>query len=181
MKKKFSGALGEPIFLQSVGLMLSEEERKAAEKDLLDSVVAARSAKLALLFDHYGVDHGRFAELAMAMAVDLIPGFQITTERKGAGPKRKWDNIASGYLVVEIDRLISKNSHLSVTSAAGNLAKREPWKNIVRGTNPGETLRQQYEKAKKDKWATVCRDQYRFHEADGTLDKWDAMVRELGL
>ncbi|RQS43948.1 hypothetical protein [Burkholderia sp. Bp8986] len=176
MGKKFNGALGESIFLQPPSLMLSEEEREAAERDLLDSIAAARSAKLWLLFDHYGISHGRFADLAMAMAVDLIPGFQVTTERKGPGPKRKWDPLAHGYLVVEINRQIKKNPRLSVKAAAAHLAKREPWKSYVRSDDPAERLRQEYDAAKDAMWAKVFSDAFRTHESSGTVSEWDEMI-----
>ncbi|MFL9892420.1 hypothetical protein [Paraburkholderia sp. RL17-381-BIF-C] len=178
--KRFKEALGKPIFVQPPGLIEIFSSEEHAHRRYSDAANTARAEKLLLLFDHYDIPHGRFAELAMALAIDFVPGFQVETERRRVGPRTKWDDLANGYLAVEIERLIEKNPRLNVTSAAGHLAKREPWKDMVRGSNVGETLRQKYQEAKDDRWTTVCRDAYRYHEASGTLAEWDAAILNLG-
>ncbi len=179
MSTKFKGALGQPICVQLPGLMLPTHEREQAEKAVDAAVAAARSEKLALLFEHYSVQQGNFAVLAMAMAVDLIPGFQFVHEQKRRGRPVKWDELANGYLVVEIERARANNTHLSVKDAARALAKRDPWKSLVDGKNPGETLRQQYDAAKDSLWARACRDAFAYHEAMGTIPRWERPSRSL--
>ncbi|CAE6862140.1 hypothetical protein R69658_07671 [Paraburkholderia aspalathi] len=180
MSKKFKGPLGKPIFVQPPGLIEYLESKEDALTKYSKAVNVARAEKLSLLFEHYGIQQGDFAALAMALASDLVQGFKVTTERNQVGRPTKWDGISSGYLVVEIERLIEKNPHLNVTSAAAHLAKRDPWMDFVGGKNPAERLRQQYEEVEHDKWAKVCRDAFRAHEAEGTVDEWDKSVLALG-
>ncbi|WP_296226923.1 hypothetical protein [Ralstonia sp. UBA689] len=179
MSKKFKGKLGKPIFVQPPGLlelMTSPEKALTAHSNAIEQ---ARAEKIRLLFDHYGVGQGDFYTLAMSMALDLVPGLQLATETTRSGAPEKWNAIASGYLVVELERLQEQNKKLSVKSAAAILAKRMPWKDLVRGDNVAETLRQQYTVMKKDKWATVFRDAFRTHALEDSIAEWDAAVLDL--
>lgn len=180
MSKKFKGKLGKPIFVQPPGLLELMSSPDKAFTAHSNAIEEARAEKLQLLFDHYGVDQGNFYALAMSMALDLVPGFQLATEVTRTGAPKKWNAIASGYLVVELERLREQNKRLSVKAAAANLAKRAPWKDIIRGENVAETLRQQYAATKNDKWANVCRDAFRYHTSAETIYEWDAAVLELG-
>lgn len=179
MSKKFKGTLGKPIVVPPPGLlelMASPDKALAAHSTAIEE---ARTEKMRLLFDHYGVAYGNFYALAMSMALDLVPGFQLATERTKAGAPEKWTAIYSGYLVVELERLQEQNKNLSVKSAAAVLAKRTPWKDVVRGYNVAETLRQQYTATKKDKWATAFRHAFKTHVLEGRIAEWDAAVLDL--
>ncbi len=180
MTKKFKGELSKPIYVEPPGLIEHLHSRETALAKYFEAVQLARAEKLSLLFEHYGVQQGDFAELVTALACDLVPGFQVTTERSQVGRPTKWDGISSGYLVVEIERLRRANSHLNVTAAAAHLAKRAPWNEYVSGKNPAESLRKQYEAAEHDKWTKVFRDAYSYHEASGTVAQWDEAVLRLG-
>ncbi|EKS9889518.1 hypothetical protein BTK96_006580 [Burkholderia pyrrocinia] len=180
MKTKFKGSLGKPIFVKPPSLFEFVDSEEAARRKYSESISVARTEKLPLLFKHYGVQQGDFVALAMSMAVDLIPGFQVETEVKRAGPKTKWDDVARGYLAVELERQRQRNPRQSIKAAAGHLAKREPWKSYVSGADPAERLRQEYENAKNARWTKVCRDAFRYHEATGTVSEWDETILKLG-
>lgn len=137
-------------------------------------------AKLLALCQLRGIKHGpsMFYLLALELARDLYP------EPKKRGRKSKWTTLNKGALVVEVERLVMPdNPARGVAWACTQLAKREPWASFLEsndsGTSspdPAEALRQIYFDFRNDRWATVSRDAYRFHEHEGTLTEWESLV-----
>ena len=102
--RTYKGALAKPIELRPLpgfwGAVVPK--RIAAYRKRLSRYERARAAererqfskKLALLFRHYGIaDRQNMAALALALAVEHVPGFkvQFPEARPKRGRKRKWD------------------------------------------------------------------------------------------
>jgi hypothetical protein len=68
--------------------------------------------------------------------------------------------------------MIRDNPSLKPSSAAANLAKREPWKSMLTGSDkPADALRKQYEQA-DPRWVEMWRkaNAVRYYEADPNKD-----------
>jgi hypothetical protein len=169
----------------------SEEARAPRVGDLLlpgshgeriDKGLAEDYAKLLILCQHHGIEEGpaRFFQLALALARELYP------EAKRSGRKSKWTALNQGALVVEIERRVVPGAPAhGVEWACRQLCQSEPWASFlaVKGSgggasDPAEALRQVYYAFKKDKWAAVMLDAFRFNEAAGTLAQWDRLVAD---
>jgi hypothetical protein len=86
----------------------------------------------------------RWHALAMSLAAQHIRGFQ---EAKAPGAPTKWTDRRRAELRIAADDLVSANranASKGVTWACKELAKTDPWKSRVRGGDPGEALRKQY-------------------------------------
>src|SRR5262245_55300052 len=81
-----------------VGILMNEAELRSLVENWTDD----DHAKLLILCDRYGIQHGplMFYQLSLALARELYP------EPKVSGAKRKWTFLNQGALVVEIERLI---------------------------------------------------------------------------
>ncbi len=71
---KFEGELAQPIF---ASLDMSDDGRSFAIGHNFYLVLETRIRKLTALAKHYGVKPDNGLGLALAMAVDLVPGFQV--------------------------------------------------------------------------------------------------------
>ena len=64
----------------------------------------------------------------------------------------------------------------SITWAAKQLSKKEPWKSLVQSNDPSEMLRQVYSKSKNKEFVGKIRLIFRLCEFVGDLDKWNEVV-----
>ena len=118
-----------------------------------------------------------FYQLSLALAREMYP------EPKKRGRPSKWTSVNKGVLVVEIERLIDNDDQFhGIEWACAQLAKREPWVSFLETkdgdfvADPAEALRQVYFASRSDKWATVARGSFKYHEYMGTVDTWDKEV-----
>jgi len=86
-----------------LGDMVATEAKKKERDDWLADQVGER---LALLFAHYGVtDVNDWAKLALALAIDHVPGLRIREQRKKSGPRKFWSDERYCELLAAVERL----------------------------------------------------------------------------
>lgn len=174
------GPLKTKLKPRKIPLIASDEDRKNAS---LAWAMEDRE-KLLLLCAEIGIADGPncFYELSLALAKKHYPAFQEAT------PLGKWTSLTAGYLVVEVERLTadSKPGH-SELWACYQLIKRTEWRDFLglgddpkksERQDPGEALRRQYQKSKKDRWSEVMRDAFKFHESQETVPLWEVDMKE---
>lgn len=111
--------------------------------------------RMDLLAEFYNVPKGGWAALALHLAVDHVPGLQVTAAT--AGRPMEWPPFRVAQLRHEMDSLIaSRGAGFSVASAAKVIAKRSEWK-PKRATKPWEVLRRKYYEADR-RWVHVLKD-----------------------
>lgn len=167
------GPLQTKLKRRAVPLLVSESK----QMEVRDGWLLEEHEKLLLLCDEMSIAPGphQFYSLAMALAKKHHFAFQEET------PLGKWTDIAGIYLVVEIERLTDdgKPGH-SELWAAYQLLKRPEWNEFLGGReDPGEALRRQYQKFKKTAWASVGRDAFKFHKEQGTVNEWEARLKDV--
>lgn len=145
---------------------------KAAQLAVIEGWHREDHEKLLLLCDELGIADGpdRFYRLSLALARKFYAGFQQEA------PLNKWTDIARGYLVVEIERLMADG--LDAKAAASVLAQRPEWHSFSRTGAGGEGLRVQYQDFKDDRWAALVREAFKLHECENTLAEWHADLLE---
>lgn len=105
--------------------------------------------RMSALAGHYGIEEtgNHYKELALALAMDHVPGFSLEKER---GAPEKWSELLQAALVVEMHALI-QGTKKSQRQAARQLSKRLPWSRLVAGSEaPDDLLLNAYKKGKKD-------------------------------
>ena len=99
-----------------------------------------------LVFDHYEIprpsvwsdeNDARWRQLAAALAIDNVPGLQITNP--GGAPKR-WGEQQCRKLYVDVMLYCHRNLRKSEREACHNLAITEPWCSFVRPDRAAHTL-----------------------------------------
>ena len=116
-----------------------------------DEQLSEMSLRLALLFDHFGIPQpaaghelDSWQDLAKALAGRHVPGFQCPTP---PGPSKKWGEWQLVRLYIDVILSTREHKH-GVSWACERLARKEPWKSLVRpGTSPesrGKTLRRKF-------------------------------------
>ena len=149
--KKYQGDLGQMMPFQAIpgGVIGSSQEQR-------DAFYAAQSAeqlrRMKLLFEHYQVPETDPVQLLWKLAERHVPGLQF--EKAPRGPKKRWNPIVTAILAIDVeDLLASKKGEHSVRWACGVLAKRDPWRRLLKARSsaatakPGDALRKQYELA----------------------------------
>jgi hypothetical protein len=158
-KPKYFGPLAEgmePIhYIQLLGL--SEEQKQGIFSERNEQFIQ----KLVLLFDFYKIKRGDWHLLAARLAEEHVPGFQ-DAKNKGGSPV-KWSELEKAQLRLAIDRVVGEKN-ISISSAAAQLAKREPWKSLAKGRNPAETLRRKYHDPRDEFWQQVAQEISHGHE-----------------
>ena len=169
------GPLETKLEPRRLGLLADE----AAQLETIRRWQAEDHEKMLLLCDHMRIEDGpdRFYRLALELARKHCAGFQ---ERRST---RKWTDLASGYLVVEVKRLTAdrrKNPMHTASWATGILAKRAEWAEFLggRGHDRGEALRVRYQAFMRDKWSSIMWRAFKLHEHEGTITEWDRDVHE---
>src|SRR5262245_58801710 len=94
---KYRGALAKPINLQKLDIF------KGISKNVSDEIIE----RLRLLINHYGIDvtlspEQIIWELALSLAFEHVPGFQIT-QQQYRGAKRKWTLEECRALIAAVD------------------------------------------------------------------------------
>lgn len=127
MTKKFTGPLAKPIKL---------------DPDRSEEAMAEVFDKMLLLPGHYGVSEGDWFQVAMNLAMDFVPGFQVKR------PRSKRDLAESVMLIVEVQKLLESERNHSPRSAAIRLSERKGsrWE----GEN-AHTLEMRYHRAIEDR------------------------------
>lgn len=148
-KRKFTGKLAKPIRINtqsmaSKSLLASDEEiQNQLQRDKQELVREALSAtvqqleKIVLLFEHYGIaqhDNDRWCWLAINLARDYVPEFQIESKkRRGRG--KTWDDAVYAFLYFTIHKKMHQSKHstrtLNISDVCKSLVKNhEPWKSM---------------------------------------------------
>ncbi len=138
LEKEYSGHLKQPIILPSdlptTGRFFESNTGLLAdmyERENIPRITAEMHDKFDLLFEHYGIsntsDH-RWYLLALKLAINHVPGFQVVTEKRGR--KIKWDPVALAHLYFEVeDRLqTSEYKNPTVQWACSELSRTPTWK-----------------------------------------------------
>ena len=165
-KKKFSGPLAEPMRPMIEGIIARVQNDPDNSFD----------AKFKFLLDHYGLAKGpnQYLYLSMALAMEIVPAFQLEKKR---GAKTKWTDDCKACLVVEIERSIEQaDRDQSITWAAKELSKKEPWKSLVQSNDSSEMLRQVYSKSKNKEFAGKMRLVFWLCKYIDNLDMWNKVV-----
>ncbi|MGB9151827.1 MAG: hypothetical protein WCD70_01940 [Alphaproteobacteria bacterium] len=187
LSSKFAGELSTPIELTprhklSPPSALFDPEgfdgvekwwRELAAKEA-GHVVMQRSTKTLMLFKHYNlnpIDSGAWQKLAVCLANDCVPGFQLVRSQK-QGRKNVWDYSK----LLTLWWAVKSQKKKAARFVCFNLAKKEPWKNLLR--NKTEDARQKrlyavYEEALKHpfvKFASNVLNDWRLEENE--REKW---------
>jgi hypothetical protein len=155
-------------------LALAWAERLSGNDGLHQAFFEEQLRKMSVLCEYYGIPPGagQWYGLALALARELYP----VPKKKG---RTKWHRLAIMALVVEIERLAADpdDPARGAAWAAKQLATREPWRSFMNGNlDAAEALRKAYFGHRNDDWARLARDGFKRHEAQGTVDEWDAWV-----
>ena len=135
--RKYTGDLAKPYSLKPIGLMASDEQKDAREKEALSEL----GGRMGLLFDEYGVKRGDFESLCWLLAIEHVPGMSEANP-VGRGRPQKWGTLERALLAVCIEERRSRG--LSITAAASELAVEEPWASMVGSSGGGTALRNEY-------------------------------------
>jgi len=174
MTKRYKGELGKPIATKQppkppgllTGKSKAEAEAEYAEerRQYLHSTTMRCSTeaveKLILLFDYYNIpqkdsegrwDDDRWFRLALALAMDHVPGFRTEPEGLSGRPrKRDQDPYFFWRLYLDVEALKrereSKGQRVAVTEICNTLIKREEYK----AHKKGKSLANLYYKASED-------------------------------
>ena len=108
--------------------------------------------RLKQLCDYYQIDHGDFVSLALYLARDFIPNFDVYSMPKKKGrPSGRNIPVGAG-LVLAVDR-IDQERRKGIADACLALSKRDgPWKGIL-----SQTLQTRYYESKKEIAASMAR------------------------
>lgn len=141
-KPKYSGILAQPLVWQTPGNgLLSSSEAECQKRNS-----SALAERFVALYRHYGIDHresGAGATLALALAREHVPGFQVlSAPPRGRGAPSKWKGAQDWDLYADVRFLVRNGGH-SAANACRLLTKRPPY----RGKNDGTLLRR-YHKVK---------------------------------
>jgi hypothetical protein len=125
----------------------NENHRDRKEWEALDSQITSEMTdRLMVLLNHYRIDSresGAFLRLALAMAIDLIPNFNIAPSRPGR--KRGREKPAGMLLCEAVDKIASERDK-GIGDACRQLVKRPgPW----RDGNPNTLETRYHEEIKR--------------------------------
>lgn len=143
----YTGALAEPIELPAPAGWLQSAEQWTERRN--EVYWTSFEKKMPLLFQHFDLVPGDWKALALALAKVHVPGLQpVTPERRG--PKRFWTLSVMQAFMAEMQAEIEGPKKRSVSDAAATLAKRQDWKQRLKGhQKPAEVLRHKYFELKK--------------------------------
>lgn len=180
MALKFTGALNKHMKPRRLGLLMSEAEIQEKNSEEFEEDMK----NLVLLCEHFKIPKGpnQIFSLLLALARETVPAFR---EKEKEGRPQKWDEVALGYLAVEVERLTSTGSTLE--DAVKSLSIRKPWVSFLEkwdgaksfGPDPAAALKTAYRKAKKNRMTKIFREAFKAHEYMKTIPQWDARVLEL--
>jgi hypothetical protein len=107
-EQKYEGPLAEPI--NGLAIYLTTKDAEDADKAFREELAKRQSEKFEQLFRHYGIDptsSDAFAQLAMHLAFDHVPGLTVAIpkEKKGPGAPAKWTDADKLKLVADVSEL----------------------------------------------------------------------------
>jgi ribosomal protein RSM22 (predicted rRNA methylase) len=163
-----------------IGLLASEEQRNRLIRERVDEEFLRMSA----LAEKMDIPNGpgRWYAVALSLARLHIPELRPI---KHDGRATVWGDFELGVLVVEMEREIASTTpRKSIADAARSLARRSPWKDLLapwqegqtHSSDPGEAIRKQYNNGKKNRFAQVARDSFKYSVAMNTPEYWQEMV-----
>jgi hypothetical protein len=82
---------------------------------------AAIARKMASVFEYFNIAEGDYHVLAIALAIEFVPGFKMAKAPVGA--RRKWFPLGTALLRVHIDLKREQAPHISFLDAARRVAK----------------------------------------------------------
>lgn len=142
-----------------------EQEKKWIEED---------REKLFELCRHFGIDESQdmFYQLSLTLARLLFP------QKKKAGARRKWTELNSAVLVVEVERLVVPGDEAKgVSWACTQLSKCDHWKELLgEGQDAPESLRKHYYSTKGDIVSELMRASYHIYQSKNQLSEWSDHV-----
>jgi hypothetical protein len=149
-KPKFPGILNQPIVWPVGNALLSYlgKPDEEAEKKQLDCVMEQYHQRVLALYEHYDIkpERGSGLGLALALARDCVPGFQVLyTPKRGRGRPPRGSGTAFMDLPLCFDVLLLVRRGQTTANACRILAKRSEYV----GTKAG-TLRRRFYSAMKD-------------------------------
>lgn len=139
-KKTYRGSLARPLRVPDRPLTVLTDTDQHRHDSLKDAVHCATEAiqKLGTLCDHYGVSHGNWFALSLALANKHVPGFRVETEKVSGRPV-EWDMKRLLRLWWDVQVLVREKT-VSVYEACNNLATTDKWMEYS-----GNSLRKRYE------------------------------------
>lgn len=120
---KYTGILAEPIYRQDYWArsILTEGYEEQA-------ISAALKERFKALFEFYGIEYDENptngALLAIQLASEHVPGFQILERRNRVGRPSYWSYDNKRKLINEVNSYIERNPNHSYLDACRNLLKR---------------------------------------------------------
>ena len=175
-KRKYGGALDEPLEPLRIGLLMSDDKRNEVVRERIE----IETTKLNQLSEHYGLATGDHRSLALALAREHVGGFK---EAKPKGRPVKWDLMAKAYLYVDVRRAAEMSVGRDKYAA---VAMKPCWAEFIdcvegdnRDPDPAETVRKKYLEARSDRFAKVAWNAFLMHQHENDIENWDANVSEL--
>ncbi len=154
-RPKFSGVLKEPMVWmilppagrQLFGREVTKERRQKADQHNIIQLME----RIRALYEHYGIEDGSQNadfHLAIELARDFVPGFEIlTAKRRGRGKPKKWGEIKSFELLADVAFL--KRKRHSALNACRLLTQLPEYDSRYRGELQ-KNLYRRYLDAKRD-------------------------------
>jgi hypothetical protein len=160
-KHRWKGELAKPIHIGSIPIETMEPTNHYLQANIENSF----AKKLSLLMDHYAItDKTNFFSLALALAIDHIPGFRVvpaTLKLKhgnwGAvilanrGRQRAWTSKRLNALMDAVEHTKKKFGISKDREALEILAQRGEW------ARPPNRSLQQWRKTLQNQWALARR------------------------
>jgi hypothetical protein len=182
-KARFSGILNHPMVwkvlppdgMAILGGKPSDEERLSAQRENQNQLAERVSA----LFEHYKVDptstEAGFA-LALKLALDFVPGFEIlASAKRGRGAPKKWDGARAGQLLADVASLTRRGS--SAQNACRMLTKQPKFAFRYGAENPDNLYRRYQEAGRIVRADNLLGKLVEHAEAEGySLDDWFIFV-----
>lgn len=163
-KRKFSGALNEPIYRRPVGLLTNLELEN-------ERFIGVLTGRFDLLFEHYGIETENekcWRKLAVALALDLVPGMQIAKHplRRKGRPK-KWHFTVAQKFVSQVDEISAERSK-GIKDAIRILVRRSPDQWLTKNGRQRKTEKE------------IAALETRYHSQKARLHKLSASVSQMG-
>jgi hypothetical protein len=108
-----------------------------------EGLFAERQRRLRMLGEHIGAvfsdggDNQRFFEyLALSIAVEFVPGFQIERPRKRPGRQTEWNSVRYAALLQDVNQIKSENPRCTDVAACKKLLAKGLYQDKATVTSP---------------------------------------------
>lgn len=145
---KYTQELTKPIKRKRLGLLADEALHAEEARRIVDEMFA----KIPMLAQAHGVDHGDWFGLALALAKEHVPGFKVVNP---SGRPPEWSDVDKAEFSIAVDE-VRLSSGKTVDESMKLVIRLERW---AKKTAPMslEALRQHYYQADK-RWIAVVKD-----------------------